>query len=91
MIVDSSPILPVADALIIAQQVDAVLFSIFSDVSRKTKVFAALQRLQCSGRADPRGGRDRVSRQPLWQPTTIPDAYYASLPASAADSSEPST
>ncbi len=41
MIVDSSPILPVADALIIAQQVDAVLFSIFRDVSRKTKVSAA--------------------------------------------------
>ena len=41
MIVDSSPILPVADALIIAQHADAVLFSIFSDVSRKTKVFAA--------------------------------------------------
>ena len=46
VIVDSSPILPVADALIIAQQVDAVLFSIFSDVSRKTKVTAALQRLR---------------------------------------------
>jgi capsular exopolysaccharide synthesis family protein len=49
VIVDSSPILPVADASIIAQQVDAVLFSIFRDKSRKTKVFAALQRLQCLG------------------------------------------
>jgi capsular exopolysaccharide synthesis family protein len=49
VIVDSSPILPVADALIVAQQVDAALFSIFRDVSRKTKVFAALQRLHCLG------------------------------------------
>ena len=29
VLIDSSPILPVADGLIIAQQVDAVLFSIF--------------------------------------------------------------
>ena len=41
VIVDSSPILPVADGLIIAQHVDAVLFSIFRDVSSKTKVPAA--------------------------------------------------
>jgi polysaccharide biosynthesis transport protein len=49
VIVDSSPILPVADASIIAQYVDAVLFSIFGDVSSKTKVFAAIQRLRCLG------------------------------------------
>jgi Mrp family chromosome partitioning ATPase len=49
VIVDSSPVLPVADGLIVAQQVDAVLFSIFRDVSRKTRVSAALQRLQCLG------------------------------------------
>ena len=49
VIVDSSPILPVADASIVAQQVDAVLFSIFRDVSSKTKVHAALQRLQSLG------------------------------------------
>jgi capsular exopolysaccharide synthesis family protein len=49
VVVDSSPILPVADASIIAQQVDAVLLSIFRDVSRKTKVCAALERLQSLG------------------------------------------
>ncbi|MGO9462947.1 MAG: polysaccharide biosynthesis tyrosine autokinase [Isosphaeraceae bacterium] len=49
VIVDSSPILPVADGLIIAQHVDAVLFSIFRDRSRKTKVAAASERLQCLG------------------------------------------
>jgi capsular exopolysaccharide synthesis family protein len=49
VIVDSSPILPVADAMIIAQQADAVLFSVFRDVSRKTKVAAAVQRLECLG------------------------------------------
>jgi capsular exopolysaccharide synthesis family protein len=49
VIVDSSPVLPVADGLIVAQQVDTVLFSIFRDVSRKTRVSAALQRLQCLG------------------------------------------
>jgi capsular exopolysaccharide synthesis family protein len=41
VIVDSSPILPVADALLIAQQCDAVLFSILRDVSRKAKISVA--------------------------------------------------
>ncbi|MGO9815431.1 MAG: polysaccharide biosynthesis tyrosine autokinase [Isosphaeraceae bacterium] len=49
VIVDSSPILPVADAQIIAQQVDAVLFSILADVSRKTKIQAAYQRISALG------------------------------------------
>jgi polysaccharide biosynthesis transport protein len=49
VIVDSSPILPVADAQIIAQQVDAVLFSILADVSRKTKILAAYQRIAALG------------------------------------------
>jgi len=49
VIVDSSPILPVADALIIAQQVDAVLFSILADVSRKTKILTAYQRIAALG------------------------------------------
>ena len=49
VIVDSSPILLVADGLIIAQQVDAALFSIFRDVSSKTKVSAASERLQALG------------------------------------------
>jgi capsular exopolysaccharide synthesis family protein len=47
VLVDSSPLLPVADGLVIAQYVDAVLFSIFRDVSRRNKVAAALERLQC--------------------------------------------
>ncbi len=67
MIVDSSPILPVADGLIIAQHVDAVLFSIFRDVSRKTKVSAALRAPPVPGRADPRGSRDGGSRRPVWE------------------------
>ena len=76
VIVDSSPILPVADGLIIAQQADAVLFSIFRDVSSKTKVSAASERLQSPGRADPRGRRDGGSRRPVWELTTIRKAHY---------------
>jgi capsular exopolysaccharide synthesis family protein len=45
VILDSSPLLPVADGLMIAQQVDALVFSILRDVSRKTKVYAAYERL----------------------------------------------
>lgn len=49
IIVDSSPLLPVADAMLIAQHADAALFSVFSDVSRKAKVKAAVERLQRLG------------------------------------------
>ena len=90
VIVDSSPILPVADALIIAQHADAVLFSIFRDVSRKTKVSAASERLQCLGVrvlgavvTGGHGGRYGTAYDS--------DNSYARLPESAADSSEPST
>jgi capsular exopolysaccharide synthesis family protein len=49
IIVDSSPVLPVADAMQIARYVDTTLFSIFRDHSRKTKVKAAFERLQRLG------------------------------------------
>lgn len=46
VIVDTAPILPVADSLLVAQHVDAVLFSILQGVSQKSKVSAAIQRVQ---------------------------------------------
>ncbi len=49
VLVDTSPVLPVADALLIAQHVDGVLFSILRDVSRFPKVYAAYQRLASLG------------------------------------------
>ncbi len=49
VIVDTSPILLVADGLIVAQHVDAALFSIFREVSSKTKIAAAAERLQWLG------------------------------------------
>jgi capsular exopolysaccharide synthesis family protein len=45
VVIDSSPVLPVADALLLAQHVDGVLFSILRDVSRMPEVFAAQERL----------------------------------------------
>ena len=45
VIIDTSPILPVTDALMFAQHVDGVLFSIRRDVSRMSKVQTAVQRL----------------------------------------------
>jgi len=49
IVVDSSPVLPVADALLIGQHVDAVLFSIMRDVSRIPKVHAACERISSLG------------------------------------------
>lgn len=49
VLVDSSPVLAVTDSLLIAQYVDAVIFSIRRDVSRVAKVAAACQRLSMLG------------------------------------------
>lgn len=49
IIVDSSPVLPVADAVQVAQQVDGVIFSILRNVSQLPRVHAAQQRLGALG------------------------------------------
>jgi capsular exopolysaccharide synthesis family protein len=45
VILDSAPVLPVADSLLLAQYVDGVIFSILRDESRLPRVHAAQQRL----------------------------------------------
>jgi Mrp family chromosome partitioning ATPase len=45
IVMDSSPVLPVADSLLLAQHADGVLFSLLQEVSRLPKVYAACQRL----------------------------------------------
>jgi capsular exopolysaccharide synthesis family protein len=90
VIVDSSPILPVADALIVAQQVDAVLFSIFRDVSRKTKVFAALQRLHSLG-VPVLGAVVTGAHDGLYGNGYYAETKYSALPESAADSMGPNS
>src|SRR5262249_16935462 len=45
VIVDTSPILPVTDGLLFAQEVDGVLFSILRNVSRLELIDAAHERL----------------------------------------------
>ena len=46
VIVDSAPVLPVADSLEIGQHVDAVVFSVLRDVSRLPSIHAAYERLR---------------------------------------------
>jgi len=46
VVVDSSPVLPVADALQIGQNVDGVLLSVLFHVTRLNNLYAAWQRLQ---------------------------------------------
>ncbi len=45
VVLDSSPVLPVADSLVIGQHVDGVILSILHEVSQMPKVYAAHQRL----------------------------------------------
>ncbi len=49
IVVDSCPVLPVADAMLVGQSVDAVIFSLLRDVSRLPRVQAAYQRLAMLG------------------------------------------
>jgi polysaccharide biosynthesis transport protein len=49
LIVDASPVLPVADALLIGEHADAVLLSVLRNVSRLPAVHAAQQRLASLG------------------------------------------
>jgi capsular exopolysaccharide synthesis family protein len=46
IVIDSSPVLPVADALLVAQQVDGVLLSVLCQVSRLNNLYAAWQRVE---------------------------------------------
>ena len=45
IIVDSCPVLPVADALLIGQHVDGVVFSIMQDISQLPKIVVASEKL----------------------------------------------
>src|SRR5262249_59709492 len=49
IVIDSSPVLPVVDALVIGQHVDVVIFSLLRNVSRIPNVYAAYQRLATLG------------------------------------------
>jgi capsular exopolysaccharide synthesis family protein len=49
IVVDSAPVLPVADSLLVGQMMDGVIFSILYGVSRFPKVYAAHQRLEMLG------------------------------------------
>jgi capsular exopolysaccharide synthesis family protein len=91
VIVDSSPILPVADASIIAQHVDAVLFSIFRDVSSKIKVNAALQRLQSLGVKVLGAVVTGVHSGAYGNNYYGSSSFYGNLPESAAASSDSSS
>ena len=49
IVVDSAPVLPVADTLLLAQHVDGALFSILRDVSQVPRIHAAHERIAALG------------------------------------------
>jgi capsular exopolysaccharide synthesis family protein len=90
VIVDTSPVLPVADALIIAQQVDAVLFSVLTDVSRKNKISVAYQRLATLG-VRILGAVVTGDHDGTYGSNYYPGNVYSSSSKIASTSSEPDT
>jgi capsular exopolysaccharide synthesis family protein len=49
IIVDSSPVLPVADSLLVSQSVDAIIFSVLREVSRLPQIYSAYERFAALG------------------------------------------
>ena len=49
VIIDSSPLLPIVDTRLVCQHVDAVVLSVFRDVSQGPKVLAAQEMLDAFG------------------------------------------
>lgn len=49
VVVDTAPVLPVADTLLVGQYIDGVIYSVLRDVSRIPKVQAARERLRSLG------------------------------------------
>jgi capsular exopolysaccharide synthesis family protein len=49
ILVDSCPVLPVADSLLVGQHVDAVIFSLLREISRLPRIYEAYQRLSVLG------------------------------------------
>jgi capsular exopolysaccharide synthesis family protein len=49
IVVDSHPVLPAADSLLLGQHADAVILSVLRDVSQAPRVYAACQRLSTLG------------------------------------------
>jgi capsular exopolysaccharide synthesis family protein len=49
IVIDSAPVLPVADSLQVGQHVDAVVFSVLREVSRTPAVYAAYHRMASLG------------------------------------------
>jgi len=49
VVVDSAPVLPVADTLLLSQHVDTTLFSVLRDVSQLPKIHAAHERMAALG------------------------------------------
>ena len=49
IVVDSHPVLPAADALLLARHVDAVILSVLREVSQTPRVYAASRRLEAVG------------------------------------------
>jgi capsular exopolysaccharide synthesis family protein len=49
IVMDSHPVLPAADALLLARQADAVILSVLREVSQTPRVYAASRRLEAVG------------------------------------------
>ena len=66
VVVDTSPILPVADARFVSQHVDSVVLSVFRDISEAPKIEAACEILAAFGVQHAGSGGHRSERKHVW-------------------------
>jgi capsular exopolysaccharide synthesis family protein len=94
VIVDSSPILPFADTRLVSQHVDAVILSVFRDVSQGPKVRAAYEILEAFGvqsvEAVVTGGQEHFYGKEADYQATPPAEQEPSVAAEEADDAPPS-
>jgi capsular exopolysaccharide synthesis family protein len=76
VVIDASPILPVADTRFVSQHVDEVVLAVFRDVSQSPKVEAACEILKAFGVANPQavvtGSSETVRDRDLGYETSVP-------------------
>ncbi len=92
VIIDSSPLLPIVDTRLVCQHVDAVVLSVFRDVSQGPKVLAAQEMLEAFGVRDVEavvtGGEEHANAKNLACHATLVDEQDEQVAAAETENAD---